>query len=551
MYVSPPDILTQDFNGDGKLDIATDDTFGGTISVLLGIGGGLFAQAATFPAESYPTYFCSSDLNDDGLPELITANGGKSYFSILRNLGGGNFGLPISIGSGGDGTRDTTSADFNRDGLKDIAVTNEYTGTVGVLLQGTPLPTFKVQGKVTRAGVGLAGVQLNAGGPTTTTAIDGSYELANLTAGNYTITPSHAEHTFTPVSRQVSVGPNRTNVDFQATQKTYTVTGRVTLGGMGLADATVQAGAASTTTTGDGTYTLTGLVAGTYNVVPTKPDHVFTPASRSVTVGPDKTGIDFTAALKTYVISGKVSLNNVGVGGVQVAVGGASTTTSPDGTYAVAGLLAGDYAVVPSASERLFSPAIQNVTVGPDKAGVNFAAAVKTYAIEGLVTLQGVGLGGTTVAAGGVSALSGANGAYRLQGLAAGAYSVTAARAGHRFQPASVPVSLGPDRTGVDFQATALPALTSLTFKPAAVKGGKPSTGKVTLSGPAVEQVTVALLSLNQALAPVPTAGVVVKVGQTSATFTSRTKTVRANTPVTVRATLAGVTKEATLTVKR
>ncbi len=72
---------------------------------------------------------------------------------------------------------------------------------------------------------------------------------------------------------------------------TYSISGNV-----GTAGATVTAGSASATSDAAGDYTISGLSAGTYTVTPSKSGCTFTPASRSVTVGPNATGVDFTAS---------------------------------------------------------------------------------------------------------------------------------------------------------------------------------------------------------------------------------------------------------------
>ncbi|MBL8115327.1 MAG: hypothetical protein JNK60_20765, partial [Acidobacteria bacterium] len=77
-------------------------------------------------------------------------------------------------------------------------------------------------------------------------------------------------------------------------------------GSAGTTGATVTAGAASTTSDGSNNYTLSNLAAGTYTVTPTKSGCTFTPASQSVTVGPNATGINFSAScpVTTYSIAG-------------------------------------------------------------------------------------------------------------------------------------------------------------------------------------------------------------------------------------------------------
>ena len=84
----------------------------------------------------------------------------------------------------------------------------------------------------------------------------------------------------------------------------YTITGTVTMpsatysisGNAGTSGATVTAGSGSATSDGSNNYTISGLAAGTYTVIPTKSGCTFSPASSSVTItSSNVTGINFTA----------------------------------------------------------------------------------------------------------------------------------------------------------------------------------------------------------------------------------------------------------------
>ena len=93
------------------------------------------------------------------------------------------------------------------------------------------------------------------------------------------------------------------------------------------------------------------------------------------------------------------------------------------------------------------------------------------------------------------------------------------------------------------------PTLSSIALNPMSVTGGSPSTGTVTLSGPAPSGgAAVSLSSDNTAAATVP-ASVTVAYGASSATFTVSTSTVTASTPATITASYGGGTKTASLTV--
>jgi hypothetical protein len=94
-------------------------------------------------------------------------------------------------------------------------------------------------------------------------------------------------------------------------------------------------------------------------------------------------------------------------------------------------------------------------------------------------------------------------------------------------------------------------ALSSLTLNPTTVSGGATSTGTVRLTAAApAGGAAVSLKSSNTAAATVP-ASVTVAAGQTSATFTATAANVPSNTSSLISASYAGVTKNATLTVRR
>lgn len=97
----------------------------------------------------------------------------------------------------------------------------------------------------------------------------------------------------------------------------------------------------------------------------------------------------------------------------------------------------------------------------------------------------------------------------------------------------------------------AAPALSSLTLNPAAVVGGKTSVGTVNLTKPApAGGVMVRLTSSNPAKAKVPSK-VTVTQGASSKTFNITTVAVSRRLSVTISAGLAGMIKNAILTVSK
>jgi hypothetical protein len=81
------------------------------------------------------------------------------------------------------------------------------------------------------------------------------------------------------------------NVTVSSGPQTYSISGNAGSSGVGISGCNQ-----STQTDASGNYTLNGCLAGTYTVAVSKSGCTFTPASRSVTVGPSATGVNFSAS---------------------------------------------------------------------------------------------------------------------------------------------------------------------------------------------------------------------------------------------------------------
>lgn len=183
--------------------------------------------------------------------------------------------------------------------------------------------------------------------------------------------------------------------------------------------------------------------------------------------GADVPGVDFTAAIQTFRISGTVTLQGAGVQGVVVTAGSVSATTNASGAYTIAGLANGTYVVTPYLKGgSQFSPASITRTIsGANESGVDFAVIPPTYSISGRVSLRsGEGVAGVTVRAARTNNPGAGNpatgttdrdGAYSISGLAAGSYTVTPVSAAYTFSPIdrAVNVGVGPSPSA-DFEAT-------------------------------------------------------------------------------------------------
>ncbi|HXN45590.1 MAG TPA: VCBS repeat-containing protein [Bryobacteraceae bacterium] len=138
----PYSVAVGDFSGDGKPDLAIANIASGNVTVLLGNGAGGFAAApnSPFAVGSYPESVVAADFNADGKLDIAVAGVGLysatgSNVTVLLGDGTGGF---TAVQSGpaatGDSPTALATADFNEDGLPDLAVINPETGTIAVLL---------------------------------------------------------------------------------------------------------------------------------------------------------------------------------------------------------------------------------------------------------------------------------------------------------------------------------------------------------------------------------------------------------------------------------
>ena len=81
----PFSISSGDFNGDGRLDLATANVISDNVSVLLGDGMGSFAGATNISVGEGPRCIKTTDLNGDGMLDLVTGNEFSDNISVLLN----------------------------------------------------------------------------------------------------------------------------------------------------------------------------------------------------------------------------------------------------------------------------------------------------------------------------------------------------------------------------------------------------------------------------------------------------------------------------------
>lgn len=159
-------VAVADVNGDGQPDIVVMNGCStncspslppqGSVSILLGTGGGAFSPAASYLSGGFfPFSLAVADLDGDGKLDVVVANwcsdntvigncATQAPIGVLRGNGDGTFQPAITYSSGGAGGRAVVVADVNADGKPDLVTGNcgpngcgtfnPAGGVIGVLL---------------------------------------------------------------------------------------------------------------------------------------------------------------------------------------------------------------------------------------------------------------------------------------------------------------------------------------------------------------------------------------------------------------------------------
>ncbi len=135
---APFKVAVADLDGDGKPDMAAANGGTNTVSIFRNtsiLGGAIsFAANVDFPTGSYPQGLAIGDLDGDGKPDLAIANNNDNTVSLLRNTSSSgtiSFAARMDTPTG-SGAYDLVISDFDGDGRPDIAVDDQYGGTVSV-----------------------------------------------------------------------------------------------------------------------------------------------------------------------------------------------------------------------------------------------------------------------------------------------------------------------------------------------------------------------------------------------------------------------------------
>ena len=340
--------------------------------------------------------------------------------------------------AGDDGDR-TVYAKY-RDVLANESVA--ASAKVALVTKGGLAGKVYVSGKTDFSGttVGVVG-----SATTMVTGAAGDYSFTKLPEGSYTLEFTHAGyHKMQVGPLQVVAGKDTTVSDVTMTVSKGSMGGKAMLAGEtdhGGIQVSLNTPGYTTQTGSDGSYTFLDVPVAAYRVTAVKANWATAQTAVDVQVveGSTVTAPDLTLAANPGSVSGVVKYEGGAAGsGVTVSVegGGATTVTDGQGAYTLSGVEAGVATLLYTGgtgyeqgrTAGLVVKAGQN-TVAPD---VILSKARGT--ISGTVVLVGNSdASGVTVTAegSGVAVVTGTTGAFKLDRVPVGTYSVTAVKEGY------------------------------------------------------------------------------------------------------------------------
>ena len=267
----------------------------------------------------------------------------------------------------------------------------------------TPAPPYTISGRVTSAnGQGISGVNLVLSGDQNQAFISdesGNYSFLINTFGSYSLNAFKPFFNVSPALRTFNnLSSNHANINFSTARKTPNVSGAILddhnnpLAGVAvtLSDEN-NVPLRTITTTSGGAYVFTEVPAGfNYRVSPGMTP-VFTFASQSINALDGDVVLNFVAAKRKYIISGRITDgNNAGVTGVNLILSGSETSATrsdSNGNYSFSATVLGDYTVTAAIEQDYFSftPTSQTVVALVGDKLLNFNATLKPLPDPGRV----------------------------------------------------------------------------------------------------------------------------------------------------------------------
>jgi hypothetical protein len=441
-------------------------------------GNGL---SVTMPASANlapPGYYMLFILNGAGVPsvaKVVQLSGTAVTTGSVAGMVTDTSGTPLSGAAvSAAGANATTAANgtytLNNLAAGSVTITASLSGyqsgsttatvtagqtTTADTIKLAPASPGSVSGTVVSSlGGAIAGASVSYDGGNTTTDSNGNYSLTGVPVGTIQLVASAAGFQSSSQTVTIQSGVNATaNFTLAVAAGTGTVAGKVTNASTGgaISGATVGYSGGSATTDSNGSYSLTGVPAGSIQLTASATG--FQSSTQTVTI---QSGVNATAnftlavAASTGTVTGKVT--NISTGGVisgaTVSWSGGSATSNSSGTYTLTGVTAGTQTITAARSGYLTRSNMASVASGGTVTdNLQLATAGKlTIKVKGTT---GAAVGGVAVTITGgvitttVSGTTDSTGTLNSPWIPIGSYTITISKTGHTTQSKGATVSTG------------------------------------------------------------------------------------------------------------
>jgi hypothetical protein len=358
--------------------------------------------------------------------------------------------------------------------LRILASTQNYGSAIRDVSVVITAKTYTLSGKTLNelnSPVSGATITLSAS-ITTLSGEDGSYSFSGVASGVYNVRATKAGCVSTPTYRRITVPaptgssqPALDNINFTVAGPFRTLSGKVlTTGSLSpVAGLSVSDSTRTSVTNSLGEFEFQSI---TNQVTLTISSTAYVFTTTVIPAGSDSVGNIIIYATPAFTLSGTITSNSNLVGDITVKAINSdtleeyttlATKTNNTASYSLL-LLAGEYdlTVENSLNNYIFAPSSVNIIL--NKATQQNFTANQTYSISGRIFIPAPNSGDAVIAISGAAistsqdkqTTSNEFGNYVLTSLAAGAYTLTASKAGLSFATQSIAITDG-DITNVNF----------------------------------------------------------------------------------------------------
>ncbi len=463
---APQNLAVADFDGDGKPDIATENYNTNNISILHNtstVGAPWFDTHVDFPVGNSPTGLAAADMDGDGKTDLVVSNNLDNTLSLLLNTcSAGAINFSRNDVATGSGPFNMAVADYDGDGLPDIAVCTYNSNTVSVHKNTSSAGTLSVTSNVDYP-TGftpwwVSASDLDGDGRPDLAVVDNTMAAVTVLRNKAVSEPFISS--FTPTS-----GTTGTTVTINGNHLTGATS--VTFGGTAASSFTVVSDTVITAIVGVGS-------TGSVNVV--------TPSGVASDVG-------FTFSLAQPVISSFVP--DSAAAGTTVTIKGSAFTTATSVNFGG----------VPAASYIVVSDTVITAVVGTGESGsLSVATVAGVGSRAGFTFIDSVpplSLTSFSPAAGGANTDVTITGVH-LSSVSGVTFGGTAALSYRIISDSVIHATVGAGSTGAvvvtsSSSTDSLPGFTYITAPPVTISSFKPTTGTagstITITGTSLSSV--------------------------------------------------------------